>query len=96
MVSALTKSKSGTVWTVRFSTAADRQFGKLGKIVQRRILRFIETRIVHDPRQVGAALKGDERAWKYRIGDYRLVCDIVDDTVTVYVIKVGHRREVYR
>lgn len=86
-------------WTVRFNTEADKQFSKLDKQFQRRILKFLETRIETnlDPRRLGEALEGPLGAfWKYRIGDYRLVCDIQDKRVTVLVLKVGDRKNVYR
>ncbi len=86
-------------WRVRFRAEADAQFVRLDKAVQRRIIKFLETRIAtaENPRRVGAALTGDLKTlWKYRVGDYRLVCNIEDATLTVLVIKVGHRRKVYR
>ena len=51
-----------------------------------------------NPRVLGQALRGEElgRYWKYRIGDYRLICDIQDETVLILVLRVGHRKEVYR
>ncbi|MDP3482677.1 MAG: type II toxin-antitoxin system RelE/ParE family toxin [Sulfuricella sp.] len=47
---------------------------------------------------MGQALRGEELGsyWKYRIGDYRLICDIHDQTITIMVLRIGHRREVYR
>jgi mRNA interferase RelE/StbE len=41
-------------------------------------------------------MQGDERAWRYRIGDWRLICDIVDGTQTIFVVRIGHRSDVYR
>jgi mRNA interferase RelE/StbE len=54
-------------------------------------------RIEVDPRALGEALRGPElgRLWKYRVGDWRLICDIRDGQVTVVVVRLGHRREVY-
>lgn len=51
-----------------------------------------------DPRQRGQALKGSALGdfWRYRIGDYRVICDIRDDVLVVLVLDVGHRRDVYR
>ena len=83
-------------WTVRFTIAAERQLAKLDRPVQRRILKFLDEVSAGNPRARGKALQGDSHAWRYRVGDYRVICDIVDREVTVYVIQLGHRREVYR
>jgi len=83
-------------WTVRFTAAAEKQLSRLDRPIQRRILAFLELLVQGDPRSSGRALRGDAHAWRYRVGDYRLICDLVDDQVLVYVIRVGHRREVYR
>lgn len=87
-------------YKARFSDSALRQLRKLDRQVQRRIIAFLEKRVesLGDPRSIGEALKGDEFGdfWKYRIGDYRLVCDIVDRGRVIEVLKVGDRKEVYR
>lgn len=49
-----------------------------------------------DPGYLGKALRGDQHLWRYRVGDYRIICSIEDRRVTVLVIDVAHRREVYR
>lgn len=86
-------------WVVKFDPDALEQFRKLERSLQRRIQKFIETRLetTESPRRIGEALKGPLRTfWKYRIGDHRLICDIRDDVVTVLVVKIGRRDEVYR
>jgi mRNA interferase RelE/StbE len=53
----------------------------------------------HDnPRQSGQALRGSDLGnfWRYRVGDYRIICDLQDERLVVLVIEIGHRREVYR
>ena len=53
--------------------------------------------VADDPRQLGAAMVGDRAGqWRYRIGDYRVICQLIDDRLVILVIDVGHRREVYR
>jgi mRNA interferase RelE/StbE len=51
-----------------------------------------------DPRSIGAALKGSKlgELWKYRVGDYRIIAEIQDKVLLIYVIEVGNRREVNR
>ncbi|GHD50080.1 translation repressor RelE [Thalassobaculum fulvum] len=87
-------------WRIEFERAAARELDKLGHEAARRILRFLRDRIapLDDPRSVGVALRGDRFGdfWKYRVGDYRLIAHIDDSTVRILVVRVGHRRDVYR
>ncbi|EGP58991.1 hypothetical protein Agau_C102033 [Agrobacterium tumefaciens F2] len=54
--------------------------------------------MLDDPRQTGSALQGSELGnfWRYRVGDYRIICDIQDHKLVVLVVEIGHRREIYR
>jgi mRNA interferase RelE/StbE len=86
-------------WLVEFDQKAKRELDKLDRLARERVVRFLRDRIATDesPRRLGEALKGDKAPlWKYRIGDYRLICDIQDNRVAVLVLVVGHRRQVYR
>ena len=86
-------------WRVEFLPAADKAFGKLDRQHQRRILRFIETRLQtgQDPRRVGEAYTGPLKGyWKYRVGDHRLVCEIQDRAQAILVVAIGDRKDVYR
>ena len=50
-----------------------------------------------DPRQWGKALQGEKRGlWRYRVGDYRLICDILHDKIIIMILEVGHRKDIYR
>lgn len=52
---------------------------------------------IEDPRALGEALHGDKSGlWRYRVGDYRLVCSLEDTRLVIVVLTIGHRREVYR
>jgi mRNA interferase RelE/StbE len=85
-------------WQIEFDPTARREFKKLDKPVSDRILKFLHERVgvLDDPRKIGERLQGPLRQfWKYRIGDYRLICSIKDDRLVVIVVHVGHRREVY-
>ncbi|MEZ0496211.1 type II toxin-antitoxin system RelE/ParE family toxin [Sphingomonas sp. IW22] len=82
-----------------FALDAGKELKKLGRAEAGRIIRTLEERIaVHDdPRALGAALTGDHPGyWRWRIGDYRVVARIEDDRVMILLVRVGHRREVYR
>ena len=86
-------------WTIEYTQTARKQLQKLDKSVARRILDFLDDRVAKqsDPRRLGKALSGPlGNLWRYRIGDYRLICDIDDKAVCVLVLRVGHRREIYR
>lgn len=87
-------------WTIELSEQAVKQLKKLDKPVAKRITSFLGERLasLDDPRSIGEALKGSELGafWKYRVGDYRLICNIDDDVLKVLVLRVGNRREVYK
>lgn len=87
-------------WTIDYTESAKRQLRKLDRQAALRILDFMDARIVtlDDPRSVGKALTGPMLGayWRYRVGDYRIICDIQDGALCVLVIEIGNRREVYR
>lgn len=88
------------VWRIEFETSARKEFAKLDKSVAKRILSFLRERVAtgEDPRAIGEALKGSKLGdfWKYRVGDYRIICAIEDGELLVLVVRIGNRREVYR
>ena len=87
-------------YSVELSESGDRELAKLDAQQSRRILKFLHERVakLDDPRTIGEALHGSHLGefWKYRAGDYRLICKIEDDRLLVLVLRLGHRREVYR
>ena len=84
-------------WRVEFTRTAEKQMAKLDRQVQRAILDYLRKRVRANPRQLGKPLRGDKKGlWRYRVGDYRLICDMKDDVTTVLVLASGHRKEVYR
>jgi len=87
------------VWTIEYSDTAAKQLRKLGKTIAKRIVDFLDQRIAgkDNPRESGKALTGPMGGlWRYRIGDYRVVCDIQDNRLHVLVLQAGHRRDIYR
>lgn len=81
--------------TVRF----DRDFKKLDRYTQRIIKSWINKNLVEteNPRQHGKGLTANKSGqWRYRIGDYRLICQIYDDKLIILALSVGHRREIYK
>jgi mRNA interferase RelE/StbE len=87
-------------YSVELSTEVDRQLDKLDEQHSKRILKFLHTRVakLDDPRSIGEALHGSRLGefWKYRVGDYRLICKIEDDRLVVLVLRIGDRKEIYR
>ncbi|HBX3124414.1 TPA: type II toxin-antitoxin system RelE/ParE family toxin [Klebsiella pneumoniae] len=86
------------VWTINYSERALKSLRKMDKQTARRILDFMELRIAvaEDPRQSGKPLKGElGEFWRYRVGDYRILCEILDDELVILAATIGHRREVY-
>lgn len=80
-----------------FSKKAEKKFLKLDKPVQRQIQKFIlELQELENPRARGKALVGNLVGfWRYRVGDYRLLCRIRESELIIFVVEVGHRKEVY-
>jgi mRNA interferase RelE/StbE len=86
-------------WTVEFDPRALNELEKLDRIAQKRIVRFLQERIPSraNPRDLGKALSGDKVGlWRYRIGDYRVICHLEDQAEIVLVLRVAHRRQAYR
>jgi mRNA interferase RelE/StbE len=84
-------------WKIEFDPAALKELSKLDKPVEQRILKFLRERIARldDPRQIGTSLQGTLSGfWKYRVGDYRLICSLENDRLVVLVLRIGHRAEV--
>ena len=88
------------VWQIEISDAAKKHLAKMGRVEAKRITTYLRTRIalMDNPRQLGEALQGARLGglWRYRVGDYRILVEIKDEIVTVIVVGVGHRGEVYR
>jgi mRNA interferase RelE/StbE len=60
---------------------------------------FLENTLLNldNPRHLGKALQGNLQGyWRYRVGDYRILCEIIDSQMIIYTIEIGHRREIYR
>ena len=86
-------------WKIEFDLAAQKELDKLDKPVSRRITTFLYERVakLDDPRKIGERLRGKlSEFWKYRVGDYRLICTLEHDKLVVLVLRIGHRREVYK
>ena len=86
-------------WRIEITRTAEKQITKLDRPAQKSIQRFLRERLTpaDNPRRWGRALQGEKRGlWRYRVGDYRLICDIQDEKIIVLVLEVGHRKDIYR
>lgn len=86
-------------WAIEFDTAAQRDLNKLDPVIARRILKFLLERVakLDNPRSIGERLQGQlHHLWKYRVGDYRVLCSFKQEILVVLVLEIGHRREVYK
>lgn len=85
-------------YNVALSERFKREFRKLDKYTQKMIRAWINKNLVDctDPRQHGKGLTANRSGqWRYRIGDYRLICEIRDNELVILALSVGHRREIY-
>ena len=81
-----------------YSERAKKDVKKLDPYTKQMIKSWIEKRLLHseNPRAHGKALTGNHQGeWRYRIGDYRLICAIEDERLVILALALGHRREVY-
>ena len=86
-------------WAVELAESAADALDKLDATARNRIWRFLRGWLARtdDPRQRGKALTGRYAGlWRYRLGDYRLVCQLQDARLVVLVVKVARRDQVYR
>ena len=85
---------------IEFDPEAVKDLKRLDRSIQQRLIGFLKQRVatLENPRDIGEALAGAKLGayWKYRVGDWRIICDIQDRRIVVRVLRVGNRREVYR
>ncbi|MGQ0558722.1 MAG: type II toxin-antitoxin system RelE family toxin [Sphingosinicella sp.] len=86
-------------WTIEFLPGAAKDLANLDRVAASRIVKTLERRIasLDDPRTLGAPLHGEHAGfWRWRIGDYRVIARIEDKRLLILVVRVAHRRRVYR
>lgn len=85
------------VWKIDFTRRAEKALSKIDTTSAKRILKELNiVSQIDNPRSKGRALKGElTRYWRYRVGNYRVICDIVDSQMLVLAIDLGHRRDIY-
>jgi mRNA interferase RelE/StbE len=86
-------------WKIDYTDSARKELRGMDRQQAKRILDFMDKRIaaLENPREHGKTLSGPLGAfWRYRLGDYRIICDIQDNALCVLVIRIGNRNTVYR
>lgn len=86
-------------WVFKMSESGRKDFGKLDKPIQKRMMAFLEERLLpsNNPRLFGKPLTGKlSKYWAFRVGTYRMIVDIQDNTLIILVVTINHRREVYK
>lgn len=86
-------------YSIEFTENCDKEFGKLDKPIQQRITNYLSKRVakLENPRMMGEPLHGTlSHLWRYKVGNYRIICEIQDSILRVLVIRIDHRRQVYR
>jgi len=85
-------------WNIEWDDRARKELRKLDSSVQKEILGYLRTRIAesNNPRVFGQILSGNKAGlWRYRVGNYRIICKLEDNILVVFVVGVGHRKEIY-
>lgn len=86
-------------YRVETTSRFDREFKKLDFYTKRIIKSWIQKNIAdcEDPKAHGKSLSGYKKGlWRYRIGDYRLICEIEDNKLVILALNIGHRRDIYK
>lgn len=85
-------------WTIEYDERAVKELKKLDAQTQRKILDYFDNRVAvaENPRQFGKPLAaGFAGLWRYRIGDYRVICKIENERLVILLLRIGHRSKVY-
>lgn len=85
-------------WSIEYDPGALKDLKKLDRTIQREIVDYMDTRVApaEDPRQFGKPLRASKFGlWRYRVRDYRIVCELQQKRLVVLVVTVGHRSTVY-
>lgn len=86
-------------WKIEFDAGTEKQLKKLDKPTLRRIFTYLNQKVATaaDPRQLGKPLRGSlANLWRYRVGNHRIICQITDNTMTILVVRLGHRKDIYK
>lgn len=84
------------MWKIFYEASAEKFLKNVDKAAKVRILKYLQ-KITNNPKSFGKALTGDKIGlWRYRVGDYRIICRIRDKELVVLVLDIGHRKDIYK
>lgn len=86
------------MWQIKIDEALEKPLKKIDAETRKRIFNFLKSRVAtaENPRTLAEPMKGNFAGLcRFRVGDYRIICRIEDDIVTVLILKIGHRRKIY-
>ena len=86
-------------YQVEFSNTAKKELKKLDISVQKTLLKWINKNLMDcdNPYINGKVLVGNLKGyWRYRVGNYRLICNVEDDVLVILIVEIGHRSEIYK
>lgn len=83
-------------WQISWDDRARKELRSLDQFVQKKILKYLRARASKNPRNFGKELSGDKAGlWRYRVESYRIICQLKDSQLVVFIIAVGHRKDIY-
>ena len=85
-------------WSIEYDPEALKDLKKLDRTIQREILDYMDNRIAtaDSPRNFGKPLRGSKYGlWRYRLRDYRIICELQEKRSVVLVVAIGHRSTIY-
>lgn len=85
-------------WKIKISELAEKQIKKIDKAIAKQIILYLKRIIAQkNPRLLGKSLLHDKSGlWRYRVNDYRIICKIEDNELIVLVLRIGHRKNIYK
>lgn len=84
------------VYLIKYSEKAKKELSKIDKPIAKRIHKYLVERVAQEPKNLGGFLQGNLSGfWRYRVGDYRIITEIEDNILTVLVVRIGHRKDIY-
>ncbi len=85
-------------WQIRFTETAEKQLAKLDSQIKKRIIEYLNIKIAQseNPMGFGDSLKENLTGlWKYRVGSYRIICEIQEEQIVILILRIGHRSKIY-
>lgn len=84
-------------WNIKLEDRAVKELSKLEKQIQQKIVNYLKDRALNNPRAFGKPLSYDKVGlWRYRVGDYRIICKIEDQCLSILIVSVAHRKNIYK